>query len=581
MARQRGAGFAAWVTGGALGLSAAAIVLIGVLVTGRLGGQVKGSVSLAVAFGAEPTATPTLPGPTPLPTGSALPSATAAPTLLSLVDPPPTRTPRPEVTRQPTAALSAADVPTDVPATPEPTSAPAGLPPYDPARPRLELINSPLVPGSLPEVALEVELFYAEHWMRVEQVVVARNTSADAWGEVVFNVPVAHKPGVFALDAVRASVGGGELAAVDASPDDTVLRVPLPRRAAQGETVRVELDFRILFEDVSAGSVFPEGLTGYTGSVTRAGEWYPVLAPYHDGEGWQAVRWHPAGDPIVYPAANYVMAVDAPAGVTVAGSGEQGLRGGAWRFRVEAGRGVAFFAGDSFYHVEGEANGIPITSYHLRGAERVAQATVQVAGEALQLFEELYGPYPYDSLVIVHNRTASDMEYSGLISLSNDVYYSYRAGRAATALHVLTAHEVAHQWWYGGVGTDQVREPWLDESLASYSEILYYERYHPDLAGWRLGVFEARHTPGALDLPITTFGSTTSYVRAIYSRGAVFLDSLREAMGDEAFFALLADFYGAHRGGSASGADFIALARERSPENIEGLLNRTFNAPGP
>jgi aminopeptidase N len=40
---------------------------------------------------------------------------------------------------------------------------------------------------------------------------------------------------------------------------------------------------------------------------------------------------------------------------------------------------------------------------------------------------------------------------------------------------VVIVHETAHQWWYSMVGNDQILEPWLDESLADYSEVVYYD----------------------------------------------------------------------------------------------------------
>ena len=45
-------------------------------------------------------------------------------------------------------------------------------------------------------------------------------------------------------------------------------------------------------------------------------------------------------------------------------------------------------------------------------------------------------------------------------------------------LELVTVHEVAHQWWYGLVGNDEVHDSWLDEGLTEYSTILYYgQRY--------------------------------------------------------------------------------------------------------
>ena len=35
-------------------------------------------------------------------------------------------------------------------------------------------------------------------------------------------------------------------------------------------------------------------------------------------------------------------------------------------------------------------------------------------------------------------------------------------------------HEVAHQWWYNQVGSDQIMNPWLDEGLAEFSMYDYF-----------------------------------------------------------------------------------------------------------
>ena len=39
-------------------------------------------------------------------------------------------------------------------------------------------------------------------------------------------------------------------------------------------------------------------------------------------------------------------------------------------------------------------------------------------------------------------------------------------------------HEIAHQWWYGLVGNNQIRTPWIDEGLAEYCTAVFFET-HP------------------------------------------------------------------------------------------------------
>lgn len=46
------------------------------------------------------------------------------------------------------------------------------------------------------------------------------------------------------------------------------------------------------------------------------------------------------------------------------------------------------------------------------------------------------------------------------------------APQVTGARDATASHEVAHQWFYGLVGDDQARDPWLDEAFATYAEAL-------------------------------------------------------------------------------------------------------------
>jgi len=86
----------------------------------------------------------------------------------------------------------------------------------------------------------------------------------------------------------------------------------------------------------------------------------------------------------------------------------------------------------------------------------------------------------------------------------------------------LTAHEIGHQWWFGAVGNDQVHEPWLDEPLATYGELLFYETFYPTYAAWWWDSHIGQWTPaGPVDRSIHDFGGTWPYVRDIYGRSQV------------------------------------------------------------
>ena len=63
------------------------------------------------------------------------------------------------------------------------------------------------------------------------------------------------------------------------------------------------------------------------------------------------------------------------------------------------------------------------------------------------------------------------MEYGALVYISLDVtdQLQYQG---------VIVHEIAHQWWYGLVGNNQILTAWIDEGLAEYCTAVFFET-HP------------------------------------------------------------------------------------------------------
>src|SRR5688500_1552240 len=163
------------------------------------------------------------------------------------------------------------------------------------------------------------------------------------------------------------------------------------------------------------------------------------------------------------------------------------------------------------------------------------------------------------------------MEYSGLISITDYAYATY-VGQTPSLLGVLIAHETAHQWWYGAVGNDQANEPWLDESLAFYSELLYIETYEPDGTAWwwehRVNVYEPY---GPVDATIYTYDVSASFITSMYGQAARFINELRAHMGDDAFYAFLQEYYATYKGKIVTAQDFKSMAQAHSEADLMPL----------
>jgi hypothetical protein len=328
---------------------------------------------------------------------------------------------------------------------------------------------------------------------------------------------------------------------------------------------------------------------GYTHRQTNLVDWYPYLPPYRQGVGWQAHDPWFFGEHQVYDLADYrveIRLVNPVEGLVIAASAPPEPQGDSFVYELVGARSFAWSASPQYQVFEMVVGKATVTSYAFPFGVEGGKAALQHAAAALQLYEELLGPYPHTSLSIVEADFLDGMEYSGLFFLSRGFYDIYD-GTPKGYLTAITVHETAHQWWYGQVGNDQALEPWLDEALCTYMERIFYERTYPQpdpttgmaLDDWwwtyRVNFYEPS---GVIDGSIYDYSGFRPYRDAVYLRGAQFLEALRERIGDEAFFAFLRGYAREKSGQVATAADFFAILERYSPADIADLRQAYFSS---
>ncbi|MCX7669285.1 MAG: M1 family aminopeptidase, partial [Anaerolineae bacterium] len=151
-------------------------------------------------------------------------------------------------------------------------------------------------------------------------------------------------------------------------------------------------------------------------------------------------------------------------------------------------------------------------------------------------------------------------------TLSEEWFASYQPVAAdqfgADMLVRFTVHELGHQWWYGAVGNDQAHEPWLDEALARYGELFYYQSLHPEHLAWWAAPSKGMATL-PINQPIYRFTDSATYVQAIYVSGSRFLFAVRDELGATGFAAFLQGYRRRYEDRLATGADLLSLLRGR------------------
>ncbi|MEW6579017.1 MAG: M1 family metallopeptidase [Chloroflexota bacterium] len=432
-----------------------------------------------------------------------------------------------------------------------------------PTPPAELLPGGPACGASSVVYTVDAVLDWAARTVRVMQQVAFTNDTGQVLDPVVLAIPGVINLGDFTL--TRVAVGDGPPLR-DYILRDSQIIIPLPAPLEPGSAAQVSLEFSLALQPIRQG--YRHGHTGYLGYSARQinlGLWFPQIPAYREGNGWIVREQWPIGESFVLRSADYAVTLrveNGPDGLRVAGPGTFSRPDAqSWCFELCGGRDVSLSVSDQFHLLTtSTANGIPVEVFTVGdsagGSLETARYALHTAANAIDLFETRFGPYPFPRMVVVEGDFPDGMEFSGLVFVSESWFRTW-GGTANDWLTLITAHEVSHQWWYAAVGNDQSRDPYLDEALATYSELIFYEHYYPDLVDWWWAFRVNSYTPsGYVDVPVTTFEGPRPYINAVYLQGARMLHEMRLALGDDVFFAWLQRYASLMHGAIAEPGDF-------------------------
>lgn len=473
----------------------------------------------------------------------------------------------------------ASSQPTSTPPTPD-TSTPPTLSTPTPT-------ISPEPPSSRPHYTLDLQLNYANKSAYVNETIVYTNQSADVLTSLVLGVePTCTQS--FSLNGLYLDGQPVTNYIFDVQNVQPYIRhrleIPLAQPLAPGSKVTLQIGFTLILPVVanySDETSLCSQIIGYTDKQINLVDWYPFVAPYIDGKFVLHNPWY-YGEHLTYEVADFDVNVkmDNGTNVLIAASGQEipSDDPASRTFRLEAGRTFALSFSDSFQVASTNVNDVTIFSYYFPGYETSAQAVLAATAQSFQIYSERFGPYPHKTLTVVQGDFEDGMEYSAFYFHSRGIYNNYD-GTLVNHLTAVSVHETAHQWWFEQVANDQGIEPWLDESLATYSEIVYYETVQPAaLDSWW---WTYRFTPFEQAKPVDTsiydwYGGYTAYQNLVYLNGADFLRQVRARIGDEAFFAFIRDYLAQERGKISTTPDFFRILRAHTTADLSDLIALYF-----
>jgi aminopeptidase N len=145
----------------------------------------------------------------------------------------------------------------------------------------------------------------------------------------------------------------------------------------------------------------------------------------------------------------------------------------------------------------------------------------------------------------------------------------------------VVVHEMAHQWFGDSVSVSRWSDIWLNEGFATYAEWLYSERTG-GLSAQQTAALTYARFPADSEYWLTPPGDpgvAKVLTGAVYSRGAMALQALRVAVGDEDFFTALRTWTTERRGGNGTVADFLAVVERVSGEDVDDVAEAWLFSP--
>jgi hypothetical protein len=371
-----------------------------------------------------------------------------------------------------------------------------------------------------------------------------------------------------------------------------ICQITLNKPIKKGDTIQITTPFHVKI---------PKGVTsrlGHIGESYQISQWYPKPAVY-DWAGWHQMSNQDQGE-FYSEFGNFDVSITLPLNYIVGATGnlqnaeeaerlDQFAADTTWmasigsekdsfppssremktlRYTGNQIHDFAWFADKRFHVLKGKVklpeSGREVTTWVMFTNQQANlwKKAIPYLNQAIWYLSKWNGDYPYQSFIAVQSAlSAGDgMEYPGItvIGLAKDDY----------ELDEVIAHEIAHNWYYSALGSDERRYPYLDEGISSANEVRYMLERYPHKKLWENKVrnlklarfFQIEHMPvrlmrelewlsqarNNLEQPINLSAddySTANYSLMIYNKAGMGFNYLRAYLGDSVYDSAMHEYY--------------------------------------
>ena len=242
---------------------------------------------------------------------------------------------------------------------------------------------------------------------------------------------------------------------------------------------------------------------------------------------------------------------------------------------------VAFSASDfeviNDEYINAQQDTLPIMIFAFPEHYNKALIDFENTKQMIDVLTSYYGTYPYFNEkygITEYVGYWGGMEYQTLTSLQPSLIQGNHA------YETIFVHELAHQWWGDCVTPKTFHHSWISEGFATFSEALYLghlegqQKYHDYM----------NNENNALGIKGIMYRHDISnpngvYNSIVYNKGAWVLHMLRHAVGEDNFWAGLAEYFSRFKYSSATTEDLQHAFEDVIGDSLEWFFHQWVYEP--
>jgi hypothetical protein len=392
------------------------------------------------------------------------------------------------------------------------------------------------------------------------------------------------------IEIKKINVSSGDDLTQEKIIDETIMKLPLPKLLPPKDTIRLEVEFVVKLPQILFRM-------GYSGKNFVMGQWFPKMAVLEEDGRWNAHQYHFDSE-FFADFGTYDVSITLPLEYVVGATGylqEEKINQDStktWVYHAEDVHDFVWVADPDYLVSKRMVDGIELEFFYKPRHKKKVERIMDAAEFALKYYSSAFGNYHYKKFVIADAEMGiggGAMEYPMFITISPSELPTDKIKLDELILF----HEIAHQWWYGMIASNEFEEAWLDEGFSVYSERKALEEKFGktanlvNLLGIKIGDKDLAKIGYLLDpqsdIPVKNsweFQDLLSYQANIYYKASLLLQTLENLLGDEKMKEFMRTYFERYKFKHPKTQDFIQLANEISEEDLNPFFSQFLFGTG-